>query len=363
MNKRIATLFAVCSMGLTLCSCGETSKVLDSIEAKGYKTEYYVDEPYDPIGLKVTANYTNGETKQLKGTEYTVTGFDSSVVNAALPLTVSYTEGEITKTTSFTVSIIPQEEETKVTLNFSVNVSGISEYTGGHSLIYINSSIEKDDNGGWTTKVLTQDEGNPNLWTVSFDDVLADQIYSLNFYYGGNGGADWTYGKNLLESTDKDACLTFEVNASDAVSGVVSHTFDASFSVPDFDTITVNYIVTPLIKTSADAEGVAINDGVNVFAWTNGEAEDKTSGGIVKFEKGQDGTWSHSFTVSLNKATGKGSIQCTFALGKTSVNWSYQMGAYNATTGKWETWNGENLEVSLEQPTVTYTAYFKGQPA
>jgi len=78
--------------------------VLNDIEVTKLptKTSYAVGENLDPAGMEVTAYYNNN-TNQL------VTGYDYNpkLLNAAgtLPVTVSYTEGSITKTATFSVNV------------------------------------------------------------------------------------------------------------------------------------------------------------------------------------------------------------------------------------------------------------------
>lgn len=59
------------------------------------KTVYYVGEEFDPSGMKVQVLATNNETSYFidyKDPELKVTGFDSSVANEMLVLTVTYRE-------------------------------------------------------------------------------------------------------------------------------------------------------------------------------------------------------------------------------------------------------------------------------
>ena len=52
----------------------------------------------------VEAVYNDGNTKPLNADEYTITGFDSSVIGPK-EITVTYTEGETVLTASFTVQV------------------------------------------------------------------------------------------------------------------------------------------------------------------------------------------------------------------------------------------------------------------
>ena len=60
------------------------------------KTLYYVGDSLDTTGLTVTATYSDGSSKTVSG--WTVSGFSSESVSLGSKLTISYTEGGLTKT-------------------------------------------------------------------------------------------------------------------------------------------------------------------------------------------------------------------------------------------------------------------------
>ena len=105
--------------------------VLESISLEGPdKTQYWVGEELSLDGLTVTAQYSDGTSKEV--TDYEVSGFDSTKPGT-VTVTISYTEGEITQTTSFTVSI--QEKLVDVILD-SITLQGPdkTEYTVGEGM-------------------------------------------------------------------------------------------------------------------------------------------------------------------------------------------------------------------------------------
>ncbi|MCL1874040.1 MAG: bacterial Ig-like domain-containing protein [Clostridiales bacterium] len=81
--------------------------ILDKIEVttEPAKTAYFVGETLNLTGLVVTATYNNGSTSTVTG--YTTTPAAGSALNTAgnQTVTVSYTEGIVTRTTSFTVTV------------------------------------------------------------------------------------------------------------------------------------------------------------------------------------------------------------------------------------------------------------------
>lgn len=105
--------------------------VLGSISLEGPdKTQYWVGEELSLDGLKVIAHYSDGSSRVI--TDYKVSGFDSTKPGT-VTVTVSYTEGEITKTANFTVSI--QEKPVNVVLD-SITLQGPdkTEYTVGEGM-------------------------------------------------------------------------------------------------------------------------------------------------------------------------------------------------------------------------------------
>ena len=93
------------------------------------KTTYYLNETLDLTGLEVTAYYTAGKAAEVV-TAYQVFGFDSSVVNPALDVTVKYVD----KTATFTVSV----EEEVVVLQ-SIRVTTLPTKT----TYYVNESFSQ----------------------------------------------------------------------------------------------------------------------------------------------------------------------------------------------------------------------------
>ena len=69
------------------------------------KVEYKVGESFTTEGLEVTAYYTDGSSKVIN--DYQVSGFSAETEGEKV-ITVSYAEGDITATASFTVTIVAE---------------------------------------------------------------------------------------------------------------------------------------------------------------------------------------------------------------------------------------------------------------
>ena len=76
-----------------------------AIETLPTKVKYNVKETLDTTGGKLKITRATGTTEIIDITKEMISGFDSSKENTKLPLTISYTENGITKTTTFTVSV------------------------------------------------------------------------------------------------------------------------------------------------------------------------------------------------------------------------------------------------------------------
>ena len=84
------------------------------------KAEYNVGENLDKAGMLVTATYNDESTKDVTA-DATLSGFDSSAAGE-VTVTVSYTEWDVTKTSTFTVTIV-EPVVTTYTISVSANTA------------------------------------------------------------------------------------------------------------------------------------------------------------------------------------------------------------------------------------------------
>ena len=98
---------------VSLASCGEKKpdptpvvQTLDSISVTKLptKTVYNVGDTFDPTGLQVTAKYTDGSTKVLVGTDYTLSPTQNLQLGTS-KVTVTYEEGGVTKTAEIAITV------------------------------------------------------------------------------------------------------------------------------------------------------------------------------------------------------------------------------------------------------------------
>ena len=83
---------------------GDSTKVLSSISVKGFKTTYSVGDKIDLTGTTVTAKYDDGSTQVV--TTYTTTpDTNTSLTAENTSVVFSYTENDVTKTVSKTITV------------------------------------------------------------------------------------------------------------------------------------------------------------------------------------------------------------------------------------------------------------------
>ena len=165
------------------------------------KTKYNVNDTLDlttdgtnPGTIKVTRQNNETEIVKLDNASIQVTGFDSSVENTNLQLTVSYTENGITKKTSYTVSV------TDKILNAELLTTPKTQYKYGETLDVSTGKIKITRSSGEEIiaikpNMVTEQDGTPFNGTK-----LGTR--NLNVTYGGK-------------------VMTYEVTVSDYVKGVI----------------------------------------------------------------------------------------------------------------------------------------------
>ncbi len=153
------------------------------------KTRYNVNEELDVTDGKINITRLSGRTEIKEITKEMVSGFDSSKENRELPLTVSYTENGITKTTTYKVSVEDQITSMKIIQTPKTN------YKYNEGLDVSTGKIEITTGSGTKTIPMT-----PSMVTGYDKTKLGDQ--ELTVTYGGK--------------TEK-----YKVNVKDYVTGVI----------------------------------------------------------------------------------------------------------------------------------------------
>ena len=102
-----------------------SSKTLSDITLSGsYKTAYKEGEAFNTAGMVVTANYDNGDSTEV--TNYTITP-NGALTKDNKSVTVSYTEGGVTKTSTIDIDVTPRTLES---ISVKTYPSKMSYYPG-----------------------------------------------------------------------------------------------------------------------------------------------------------------------------------------------------------------------------------------
>jgi hypothetical protein len=68
-------------------------------------TVYVVGESFDPAGMVVTATYSDGSSEVVPAASYTVDPSGELTTTGTVTVTVTYTDGGVTKTATFTITV------------------------------------------------------------------------------------------------------------------------------------------------------------------------------------------------------------------------------------------------------------------
>ena len=100
---------------------GEVAKTLESIAitTQPSKTEYVVGDAFDAAGMVVTATYSDDSTKELDAKDYTYAP-DGALAATDTKITVTYTEGGVTKTADVTVTVKEKTPEPKALASIAI---------------------------------------------------------------------------------------------------------------------------------------------------------------------------------------------------------------------------------------------------
>ncbi len=231
-------------------------------------------------------------------------------------------------------------EPAKIDVTIKVTASGIDEYSGSHSTLWISSNFEVS---AWNYHAMTQDSENENIWTYTFSQIEVDSRYNMNFWYGSDTGPDWANGLNK-EGTEAEP-LVVTISESKTV-----YEFDATFEVPTVKHTFTLYL-TPHIQTTKDIDDKIYNS-TYVWLWSSIE------NGNVRLTKQTDGTWAYSVSEYVGK-----SFKITPVLGsESSQDWNNcKFGKYK-DNGEFEVWGDDTIELVEGTTSYNYDAYFKQQP-
>jgi hypothetical protein len=146
-----------------------------AISTQPTKTTYMVGESLSTTGMVVTATYSDNTAAAV--TSYTTSGFNSSSAGQKT-VTVSYTEGGVTKTTSFSVTINPATGSgtVDITTPGDALAAGLSfspeQPTNGYSATFTVTAPASFDSYKWLIDGAVQ-IGTSNEFTITVSTLLS----------------------------------------------------------------------------------------------------------------------------------------------------------------------------------------------
>jgi hypothetical protein len=132
------------------------------------KTQYNVGEELTTTGMAVTASYADGSTKDVTSAAI-LSGFDSSTAGE-VTVTVSYTEDGVTKTATFTATIVEP-----VTTTYTISVSADPSEGGT-----VSGGGEYSENASVTVTATANEHYTFVKWTEGGEQVSTSASYTFN---------------------------------------------------------------------------------------------------------------------------------------------------------------------------------------
>lgn len=192
---------------------------LDAITLSGdYKTDYIVGQEFSNEGMVVTASYTGTSETKVVTSEATFSGYDLSNTGAQT-VTVSYTEGDITKTATYTINVAMEEVES---IAVTTDEGFKNRYTVGEEFSTEGIKLSVTYNSGRTMDLATEaatisgyDMSTPGKQTVTvtyadktatFDILLlsANTVFYESFDTNdGTGGNDDKWSGSIASNDIK----------------------------------------------------------------------------------------------------------------------------------------------------------------
>ena len=196
------------------------------------KTSYVVGEPFEHSGMNVTAHYENRPDRVVS--HYELSGYDTSQPGNQT-VTVSYTEGGITKTATFTISVTEERVAlTGITAEISTTVYRAGESLDKNSLVV--TAHYEDGSGKPVTAydVSGLDSSTPGVKTLTVtyteDGVTKTTTFSVTVVLPGdvNGDGDVTAADALM--TLQAATSKITLTAAETLAASVDETDGVSAS-------------------------------------------------------------------------------------------------------------------------------------
>ena len=200
-----------------------TTKELSSIEVTHMptKTTYQLNETADYSGLEVTAHFTGDTDKIVPEASLTFAGFDSSSVGDKT-VNVSYTFEEVTKSTSFTITVI---DGTNVVLDFygfnDTHGNVIDDPTIGIGIAKTTTLMKNKTQGQNSVLISSGDMWQGSLESNSTRGALMTKwMQQLNFTSMTIGNHEFDWGTQVIKNNAENYNLPIlGINIIDKATG------------------------------------------------------------------------------------------------------------------------------------------------
>ena len=332
------------------------------------KTVYKSGESFDPTGMVVTAGYGYGLTSDVTG--YTVS--PSVLTDGVTEVTVTYTEGRVTKTASVAVTV----EKVLVSIAITTNPTKMAyDY------------LESFDPSGMVVTATFSDQSTAQADDLSYPQssftTLGEQTVQIDYTYEGvtksttlkvivnpiEVAVPVQNGAITYDSTTKTPSWTGydsgKMTLSGETEGVNAGTYGAKFTLaygyqfPDgSDVTTVNWTIDRATIASLPTQSnvLAANGTPQTPTWDGYDVTQLTIGGD-RF--GTDaGNYTATFTPTANYKWWDGSTEAkevTWTITSVIVSIPVQSGSLTYTgapqTPEWDNFDQENSSVSVTPQT------------
>lgn len=201
--------------------------VLSSIAVSGQTTSYTVEDTFTFDGT-VTATYSNGSTNTVNPTSVSA---PDMTTEGTKEVTVTYTEDEVTKTATYTITVSPkatepeQPEEPETTPKFVKVTSEPTDWSGTYLIVYESGNVAFDGSrttmdAASNTKTVTisngEIEANDAMMSITFDIAKNGTVYTIKsksgYYIGNNSDSN-----SLTSSTSTKYDNTITLNTDKSV--------------------------------------------------------------------------------------------------------------------------------------------------
>ena len=158
-----------------------TPATLSSIALSGQSTAYEVNETFSFDGT-VTATYNDGSSKTVAPTSVSTPDMSTT---GSKTVTVSYTEGDETKTASYTITVTEEHEESSIYGSYSHDRES---YTSSNPEYYDRYIITLNEDGTGTY-VREFHNAYPSIKTMSFTYTISGSSITFTYVSGENTDA------------------------------------------------------------------------------------------------------------------------------------------------------------------------------